>query len=95
MELFDIATKIEYLAIKAENFCCLAAEVSAQRDGDRPITALADVFEWLSKEATELSEAVYEEARKRKDQLIGCGYKARKREITARQKGGYLDKLKT
>lgn len=67
MELFDIATKIEYMSIKMESFCCLAAEVSAQRNGDRPISALSDIFEMLSKEAKELSEAVYAEARKEKN----------------------------
>lgn len=67
MELFDIATEIEYVSIKMESFCCLADEVSAQRNGDRPISALSDIFEMLSKETKELSEAVYAEARKEKN----------------------------
>lgn len=63
MELFKIATKIEHLSIKAENFCCIASEVGTQRDYDNAIFGLADMFELLSNEARELSEAIYEEAR--------------------------------
>jgi len=63
MKLSDIATEIEHLSIKAENFCCIASEVGTQRDYDNAIFGLADMFELLSNKAMELSEVIYEEAR--------------------------------
>lgn len=63
MELFDIATEVESISIKADCFATIAAQLGIDADDSRCFGGLADMFELLSNKARELSQEIYEKAR--------------------------------
>jgi hypothetical protein len=63
MELFEIATEVECISIKADCFATIAATLGLNADDSRCFSGLADMFELLSNKAREVSEEIYEKAR--------------------------------
>ena len=63
MELFEIATEVECISIKADCFSTIAATLGLNADDSRCFSGLADMLELLSNKAREVSEEIYEKAR--------------------------------
>lgn len=62
MELFDIATEVEYIQGKAQSFDAVITEAACSSDSD-VLHGVANMFRTLEEDLKRLSVAIYDEAR--------------------------------